>query len=139
MRDINHSISLHIRAKEIPLAAKLAIGELEFLRMILEDGEARKKSSNRLCRPNSLVYDIVFDDVLCRRISAEYETVLHENKAEIRTEGGPTKTLCVCFYFIIIILGSTFRQRTFKRIVCFSFSVLFCLSRKPNAIASMLL
>ena len=48
--------------------------------------------------------------------------------------------LCVCvFFFIIIILGSTFRQRTFKRIVCFSFSVLFCLSRKPNAIASMLL
>ena len=68
--------------------------------MMLEDGEARKKSLQiRLCRPNSLVYDIVFDDVLCRRISAEYETVLNENKAEIRTEGGPTKTLCVCVFF----------------------------------------
>ena len=77
--------------------------------MMLEDGEAGKKSSIRLCRPNSLVYDIVFDDVLCRRISAEYETVLHENKAEIQTEGGPTKTLCVCVFFINIILGSTFR------------------------------
>ena len=71
--------------------------------MMLEDGEARIKSSIRLCRPNSLVYDIVFDDVLCRRISAEYETVLHKNKAEIQTEGGPTKTLCVCFFLLLLL------------------------------------
>ena len=34
-----------------------------------------------------------------QHISAEYETVLHENKAEIGTEGGPTKTMCVYVFF----------------------------------------
>ena len=37
-------------------------------RVMLDDGEARKKSSKRLCRPNNLVYDVVFDDVLCRSL-----------------------------------------------------------------------
>ena len=35
--------------------------------------------------------------------------VLHENKAEIRTEGGATKLcLCVRFIYLFFILGSTF-------------------------------
>ena len=72
-----------------------------------------------------------------QHIGAECATVLHENKTEIRTEGRPTKTLfvCVCFLFY----NYYFRERTFKRIVCFSFNVLFCLPRTPNAIDSMLL
>ena len=34
-----------------------------------------------------------------QHIRAEYATVLLENKAEIRTEGGVTKTLFVCVFF----------------------------------------
>ena len=34
----------------IPLAVKLAIGELEFFfRVMVDGGESRKKSSNRFC------------------------------------------------------------------------------------------
>ena len=40
-----------------------------------------------------------------QHIRTEYATVLLENKAEIRTEGGVTKTLFVRVFFL---LGSTF-------------------------------
>ena len=53
---------------------------------------------------------------------AECATVLHENKAEIRTEGGATETLVVClcvFFFFFFFSGSTFWARTFKRIIFF--------------------
>ena len=68
-----------------------------------------------------------------QHIRAECETVLHANKAEIRTEGGPTKTLCVCVFYYYYYF-----RLYFVCIVCFSFNVLFCLSRTPNAIDSML-
>ena len=55
-----------------------------------------------------------------QHIRAECATVLHENKAEIRTEGGATETLVVClcvvFFFFQALL---FEQRTFKRIIFF--------------------
>ena len=44
-----------------------------------------------------------------QHIRAECAMVLHENKAEIRTEGGATKLcLCVRFIYLFFILGSTF-------------------------------
>ena len=82
---------------------------------MVDEGEAPKKSSNRLCRANNwstmLFSMIPFTAVyyttisIFQHIRAECATVLHENKAEIRTEGGATETLvvclcvCVCFFF----------------------------------------
>ena len=44
-----------------------------------------------------------------QHIRAECATVLHENNAEIRTEGGATETLVVCLCVVFFFFsGSTF-------------------------------
>ena len=61
--------------------------------------------------------------------------VLHENKAEIRTEGGATK-LCLCVRFIYLFI---FYFRLYFLVhYFFPFHDLFCLSRTPYVIDFML-
>ena len=92
---------------------------------MVDEGEAPKKSSNRFCRANNwstmLFSMISFTAVyyttisIFQHIRAECATVLHENKAEIRTEGGATETLVVClcvvfffFFFRLYFLSKNF-------------------------------
>ena len=74
-----------------------------------------------------------------QHIRAECATVLHENKAEIRTEGGATETLvvCLCVVFFFFFQALLFEQELLSALFFF-FYVLFCLSRTPYAINSML-
>ena len=114
---------------------------------MVDEGEAPKKSSNRLCRANNwstmLFSMISFTAVyyttisIFQHISAECATVLHENKAEIRTEGGATETLVVCLCFFFFFQALLFEQELLSALFFF-FYVLFCLLRTPYAINSML-
>ena len=118
---------------------------------MVDEGEAPKKSSNRLCRANNwstmLFSMISFTAVyyatisIFQHIRAECATVLHENKAEIRTEGGATETLVVClcvvFFFFFFFQALLFEQELLSALFFF-FYVLFCLSRTPYAINSMI-
>ena len=116
---------------------------------MVDEGEAPKKSSNRLCRANNwstmLFSMISFTAVyyttisIFQHIREECATVLHKNKAEIRTEGGATETLvvCLCVVFFFFFQALLFEQELLSALFFF-FYVLFCLSRTPYAINSML-
>ena len=73
-----------------------------------------------------------------QHIRAECATVLHENKAEYGLKAEQPKLwLCVCvwffFFFRLYFLSNELLSALF-----FFFYVLFCLSRTPYAINSML-
>ena len=96
---------------------------------MVDEVEAPKKSSNRLCRANNwstmLFSMISFTAVyfttisIFQHIREECATVLHKNKAEIRTEGGATETLVVCLEELWLCVLVVCFSRTFKRIIFF--------------------
>ena len=75
-----------------------------------------------------------------QHISEECATVLHENNAEIRTEGGAIKTLFVCAIFVCFFayFGLFFlRKQLLSALLFFLLVFLFCLSHTPYPIDSM--
>ena len=101
-------LALH-PSKRIPLAAKLAMGELELFCVSFARVK-HEKSLQTGCADQTIWSTMLFSMMsftavyyttisIFQHISEEYTPVLLENKTEIRTEGRPTKNLFVCVFF----------------------------------------
>ena len=85
--------------------------------MMVDEGEARKKYSNKLCRPSNLVFDVVFDDFLYRSLFRYFNTLGQSvqwfytrtrQKYGLKAEQPNFVCVCALFIYLFFILGSTF-------------------------------